>query len=112
VRLPEDAKRELRWWFEDFKKMRYPKVPPGEERAGDLRVKLVLYDAYVAGYLTRLFDGRDVDLSQLYLNEDLKGQLEELGRRRPDLASFVEGCLDYLSVVHSLIRISKDRAVQ
>jgi hypothetical protein len=57
VRLPETAKQELQWRFEDFKKMRVPKVPAGEEEAADLRVRLVLYDAYIAGYLTRLFDG-------------------------------------------------------
>jgi hypothetical protein len=112
VRLPETAKQELQWRFEDFKKMRFPKVPAGEEEAADLRVRLVLYDAYIAGYLTRLFDGGNADQGRLYFNEALKGQLEQFGRRRPDLTAFVEGCLDYLSVVHSLIRVSKDRAAQ
>jgi hypothetical protein len=112
VRLPDQAKQELQWRFEDLKKMRFPKVPPGEEEAGNLRAELVLYDAYVAGYLTQLLAGTDVDPKRLSLNEELKGQLEELGRRRPDLAAFVEGCLDYLSVIHSLIRVSKDRAGQ
>jgi hypothetical protein len=112
VRLPEVAKQELKWRFEEYKKMRFPKVPAGEEEAADLSVKLVLYDAYVAGYLTRLFDGGNVDPGWLYFNEDLKGQLEEFRRRRPDLTAFAEGCLDYLSVIHSLIRVSNDRAAQ
>jgi hypothetical protein len=112
VRLPEQATQELQWRFEDLKKMRFPKVPSEEEEAGNLRAELILYDAYLAGYLTQLLAGMDVDPEKLYLNDDLKGQLEELGRRRPDLAAFVEGCRDYLSVIHSLIRFSKDRATQ
>jgi hypothetical protein len=111
VRLLENAQRELRGRFEDFKKMRFPTVPPGEEEAGHLRTELVLYDAFVAGYLTQLFAGADVDSKRLDLNETLKGELEEFGKRRPDLAAFVGGCLDYLSVIHSLIRRVKQKAV-
>ena len=112
MKLPEETRRELRWWFEDFKKMRFPRVPLNEEEAGDLRAKLVLYDAHVAGYLTRLFDGRDVDPAQMYPNEDLKRRLEEFGERRPDLRPFTEGCLDYLGVLHGLIRASKHGAAR
>jgi hypothetical protein len=112
VRLREDARRDLQRWFEDFKKMRFPKAPSGEEEAGHLRTELVLYDAYVAGYLTQLFADADLDSKRLYLNVTLKGELEEFGKRRPDLAVFVGGCLDYLNVVHGLIRSSKEKAVQ
>ena len=112
VRLSKDAQRELRRRFEDFEKLRFPKVPAGEEEAGDLRAELVLYDAYVAGYLTQLLAGTDVDSKRLYFDEDLKDRLEEFGGRRPDLAAFVGGCLDYLSEVHGLIRSSKEKATQ
>jgi hypothetical protein len=60
VRLPDQVKQELQWRFEDFKKMRFPKVPP-EEEAGNLRAELVLYDVYVAGYLTQLLAETEVD---------------------------------------------------
>ena len=112
MRLLENAQRELRGRFEVFKKMRFPRVPPGEEKAGHLRTELVLYDAFAAGYLTQLFAGADVDSKRLYLNETLEGELEEFGKRRPDPAAFVGGCLDYLNVVHGLIRSSKEKAVQ
>ena len=92
--------------------MRFPKVPMGEEEAGALRAELVLYDARVAGYLSRLFDGGEVDPDRMYHNEDLKRRLEEFGERRPDLRPFTEGCLDYLSVLHGLISASKDKAAR
>jgi hypothetical protein len=116
MRLSEDDKRRVNREFESFKSVRFPARSPSmfaDERreakieAAHLHLDLVEYDAYIAGYVSRLCKGQDVNEDLIYFDEGLERRLKEFGERYPRTKSFVEGHLAYLEAIHRLIRSSK-----
>lgn len=109
MRLSEKDREELRREFESFVKVPFPKRTVDAEKAMQLHVDLLDYDAHTAGLISSLSKGVDVDPDRLVFDEDLKNQLKVLGGEHPDALAFVEEHLRYLEVLHQLVRTSKDR---
>ncbi len=116
MRLTDDGNRRVEREFEDFQRVRFPARSPsvfvGEERgtkieAAHLHLDLVEYDACIAGYVSRLCEGEDVNEDSIHFDEDLERRLKRFGERHPRTRSFVEGHLAYLDAIHRLIKISK-----
>ena len=117
MRLLEEDEQRVRWEFEEFKRVRFPGMSSSyfsaieaEKEAAHLHLDLVEYDAFIAGFVTRLSNGKDVDEEKLYINGGLKHRLEDFGKRYPDSARFVEEHLRYLGTIHQLVNRAKERA--
>jgi hypothetical protein len=114
MRLSKEGREKLERKFEEFKKVKFPKIASSafptkiaEKEAAHLHLDLVEYDSFIASFVSRLYKGQDVDPEKVYINGGLKHRLEDFGKRCPEALSFVEGHLSYLDNVHRLIRASK-----
>ena len=109
MRLFDKDRVELRREFESFTNLPFPDHTVDDEKAMELHVDLLEYDTHVAGLISSLSKGVDVDPDRLRFDENLANRLEAFREERPDADAFVEEHLRYLEVLHHLIEMSKDR---